>query len=363
MEFLRKYKWLLLLPASGGILWFGMVYVKDYIPEKSFSVKNKVFEEEIIIEEDVGPEFGISTVAGLDCEYYNRRPFAMMLSADPETRPLSGIGSADLVFEMAAITNSITRFMAVFQCDIPHDIGSMRSARHDFIPLAGSVDAIFVHWGGSHYALNRLSRDVIDNINALANPFDAFYRKLTIWAPHNGFTSKDRLLRAARGLEYRMETEFEGYPRLAVDEPSFLNTQALLEILYVFPFNVRYEYFPEENVYLRWRGNTPEIDKLTNQQVKTKNIVVMKARSRPIEGQYNDVDIEGEGEVLVYRNGEEITGTWEKSKDSNVSKLYFLDEAGEEIEFVPGSIWVQVVEPYQEVSWTVSNINISEDTN
>jgi len=35
------------------------------------------------------------------------------------------------------------------------------------------------------------------------------------------------------------------------------------------------------------------------------------------------------------------------------SKLFFLNDAGEEIKFVPGKIWIQVVQTNQEVSWEV----------
>ena len=301
-----------------------------------------------------------STIAGIPCENYSRRPFAVMIAEDLETRPLSGLGSADLVIEMPVITGSVTRFLSVFQCTIPREIGSIRSARHDFIPLAMGLDAIFVHWGGSHYALRELNRGIMDNINALGNPFATFFRKAGIPRPHNGFTSGERLLNAAEGLGYRLETEFEGYPHLEIRNPKseirnnlkIQNSKSqTLTIGYPYPFNVNYAYDPEINNYLRWRGNKEEIDRLTDEQVEVKNIVIMRARSRQIEGQYNDVDVEGTGEAVVYRNGEEVKGVWSKDKSDPKSKLYFRDLIGNEIEFVPGSIWIHVVEPYQRVQF------------
>lgn len=302
-------------------------------------------------EPDILPK---SAISGIPCEHFSRRPFAVMMAGDPETRPLSGIGSADLVVEMPAITGSITRYMAVFQCDIPEEIGSLRSARHDFIPLAMGLDAIFVHWGGSHYALDKLNRGIMDNINALSNPYGAFYRKSGIPRPHNGFTSADKLVSASEGLEYRLENTFEGYPHRIVPS-STQSFPGVLTIGYPYPFTVRYDYNPQTNGYFRTRGDTKEIDKLTNMQVEAKNVVIMRAVSRQIEGQYNDVDVEGSGEALVYRAGEEVKGTWSKDPQSSASKLYFFDEAGSEIEFTPGSIWIEIVEPYQIVKWTIPN--------
>ncbi|MFX1495300.1 MAG: DUF3048 C-terminal domain-containing protein, partial [Promethearchaeota archaeon] len=66
-----------------------------------------------------------------------------------------------------------------------------------------------------------------------------------------------------------------------------------------------------------------------------------------------DVDVEGTGELIVYRNGEEIRGTWKKEGSYQPTKLYFLDEDGKEIKFFPGKIWIEIMEPYQEVKWEI----------
>ena len=107
----------------------------------------------------------VSPLSGLACDDWNRRPFAVMQPADLSARPAAGFSDADMVFEMPVITNSITRLMAVYVCGNPDDVGSMRSARHDYIALAKGLDAIFVHWGGSHYAIDKLNQGVIDDMN------------------------------------------------------------------------------------------------------------------------------------------------------------------------------------------------------
>lgn len=288
-------------------------------------------------------------ITGLACQRANQRPFAVMMASDEIARPLSGISSADLVFEMPVVSGGITRLMAFYNCELPNEIGSIRSARHDFIPLAQGLDAIFVHWGGSHFALDKLNRKIIDNIDALRNPYSAFYRQKGIASPHNGFSSGNRLINSADKLGYDSENNFEGYPHYESRELEAESRKLSVKIGYPYPFNIKYEYNPETNSYKRWRGNKPEIDKINSKQVEVKNVVVMRAQSRQIEGQYNDVDIEGEGDLEVYRSGEIIKGKWRKNESDKKSKLYFLNEQGEEIKFVPGKIWVEIVEPYQKV--------------
>lgn len=292
-----------------------------------------------------------SPISGLACVNANRRPMAVILAGDGVARPLSGISGADLVFNMPVITNSMTRFMAVYVCNSPKEIGSVRSSRDDFIPLARSLDAIFAHWGGSHFALDELAKGVVDNIDALSNPYSAFFRKSGIASPHNGFTSGSRLFEAARKMGYRQEGNFSGYLHLPNSTVPTATTSRILNISFPGSFKVAYVYDPTSNSYLRWRGGSKEIDKNTGQQVAAKNVAIMIARSRQIEGQYNDVDIEGGGQARVYRNGEEILGTWKKDAAKQTSKLYFYDKAGQEIKFIPGQIWVEIVQPNQAVSW------------
>jgi hypothetical protein len=317
-------------------------------------------------EEIKTPNTNISPISGLGCENYKQRPIAVMIANDNVARPLSGLTEADMVFEMQVVEDSITRLMAVYVCGSPEEIGSIRSARDDFIPLAMGLDAIYAHWGGSHFALDQLNGKVMENIDALRNPYNAFYRSARIWAPHNGFTSIKRLVNSASNLGYRLENGFEGYKhstqnsnvvnseRITRSEATGSKTQNLsakLKISYSKPYDVEYKYDSAKNSYLRFRGGKAEMDKNNGKQVEAKNIVVMRAKSRQIEGQYNDVEVEGEGKISVYQNGEVVEGAWGKDKADKKSKLYFLNNTGKEIEFVPGQIWVEVIEPEKSVTY------------
>lgn len=294
---------------------------------------------------------GISSITGIECENYNQRPIAVMLAEDPITRPLSGVAAADLVIEMPVITGSITRMMAVFQCDLPDEIGSVRSARHDFIPLALGLDAIYVHWGGSHFALDKLDAGIIDNLDAMKDPYAVFFRKSGIEAPHNGFTSSERILNAAEKSKYKTGDNFSGYPHLD-DAKVKIQQKGKLTISYGGPYRVYFEYNPQTNSYKRWRADQREIDKNSGNQVEASVVVVMRAESRMIEPpNYNEVQIEGTGEAKIYQNGEEIKGYWEKKGTYSNSKMTFFDVSGKEIKFTPGKIWIEVIEPIQEVKW------------
>ena len=292
----------------------------------------------------------ISPLSGLACQNYQRRIIAVAMASDPVARPLAGLSQADLVIEMPVITNSITRILAFYLCQDPEEIGSLRSARHDFIPLAQGFDAILVHWGGSHFALNWLNAGVMENIDALTNPYNAFYRKTSQPAPHNGFTDMERLIEAAQKLNYRLENNFEGYS--FTQDQSQGTSNKVLRIDYAHPYNVFYQYQSNTNSYLRYRDNWKEIDTNNGQQIEAKNIIVMRVFSEQIEGPYyNDLDLEGTGECHVYQNGIIIDCLWQKSEKNPLSKLKFLDSNNQEIPLVPGQTWIEMIEPEREVTW------------
>jgi hypothetical protein len=294
----------------------------------------------------------LSPISGLPCKNYNRRPFAVMLSGDEVARPLSGLQSADLVVEMPVLISELNRLMTVYVCGNPEEIGSVRSARHDFIPLAMGFDAIFAHWGGSSFALDKLNAGIMDNIDALVYSQTAFWRQSSIPAPHNGFTSIEKLTDQAKKLNYRLENKFEGYPHSNLTtNNSQITNKSKLTIGYPDISKVWWDYNPETNDYSRWRGTKEEKDYNSNSQIKSKNIVIMRATSRFLEDQYIDVDIEGEGLAEFYLNGQKIEGTWKKEELYQATKLYFYDNLGKEIEFVPGQIWIEIIEPDKVVTY------------
>jgi len=330
---------------------FGLIFLYPKLNlQKIIIINNEEIED--ITEED--EEENHSPLSGLPCENFDRRPLGVVLANDPVARPLAGLSEADIVFEMPVITGSITRIIAVYVCNSPEEIGPLRSARHDFIPLMQSIDAIFTHWGGSHFALDKLSERIIDNIDALNNSYRAFYRDNKMKMPHNAFTSFDRLLKAAENLDYRIENKFKGYKfeisKSKIQNPK--NNNKKLSINYAYPYDVEYVYNSEDNLYLRYRAGKAEIDRNNNKQIKVKNIVIMKVFSEQIEGpDYNDLDIEGKGDCQIYQNGDVVDCIWQKDSYPTSSKLYFWDMQGKEITFIPGQTWIELVELEQKVIW------------
>lgn len=307
-----------------------------------------------IEEEQTGP---VSPISGVACENYDRRPFGVMMASDSATRSYSaGFWDADLVVEQKASSGAgIPRLMSVFICGSPKEIGSIRSAREQYIPFAQALDAVIVHWGGEHNILDQLNAGIMDNINALGRGAGAFYRISSIPRPHNGFTSTTNVLDTMESLGYRMKSELKPFAHAKALPVTERGSEGKLTIPYGGNNTVNYAYDAEKNHFARTWGAAAHIDVNTDEQIAPTNIVVIRAASRDWYSQYNQVDIEDNGgEAEFYINGKRTVGTWKHSSESGSSpaQLEFLDASGQPVEFVPGQIWLNVVDPGDPVEWT-----------
>lgn len=122
------------------------------------------------------------------------RPVAVMLGNNPKSRPQAGIEQADMYWENET-EGGITRVMAVFSgiSRVPETLGPIRSARSPFVTAAESLNAVYVHAGGSAIALETLKTAGVGDINALSGSNSAAF-----W--------RDAALRQSKGLEYSMMT-------------------------------------------------------------------------------------------------------------------------------------------------------------
>jgi hypothetical protein len=280
---------------------------------------------------------GISPLAGITCGTYNTRPFAVMVSSDAIARPLSGIGEADMVFEMPVVPNGFTRMMAVYQCGRPKEVGSVRSARLDFVPLALGLDVIYAHFGGEETVLAELNNGIINNIDGLKYDGTIYYRKPNIPKPHNAFTNFTLLDQVSKDLGYNLTDAKVSYPHESVSKSQ---GSVSPQPVFATDFEVDWKYQASTNSYFRTRSGSPEIDKNTSKQVEAKNVIVMKTTSSPMSKDYIRVKVTGTGGLLVYKDGTVISGTWEKKNDN--AKLTFYDQNHKEIPLAIGSTWVEI---------------------
>ena len=92
------------------------------------------------------------------------RPYAIMINCKSEALPQVGLQDAYMVYE-ETVEGGITRMIAFFKDKDISKVGSVRSARVQYLPFVFEHDAIYVHAGGATEALNRIANEKINDVD------------------------------------------------------------------------------------------------------------------------------------------------------------------------------------------------------
>ena len=236
--------------------------------------------------------------------------------------------------------------MAVYLCNHPEgDIGSVRSARTDFLGFVDWLDAVYAHWGGEQAALEALEGGILDNINALIYDGTVFSRKDGVPAPHDGFTTVERLLEQAEKLDYADTTDpISFFPqRSARSARTLASSVAYVTISYPSGITTSWRYDEDTNLWDRDRNGTPEIDASSGAQIRAGTLIVLETDATPVRGEYLDVQTVGEGSALVFLDGIRRSVTWRRIADT--APLELVDDEDLPVGIAPGPVWIIVAVP------------------
>ena len=166
------------------------------------------------------------------CRGGNRRPYAIQFS-NFKTVEITGIGQADIVYE-ALVEGGITRFLAIGENFTGDRIGSIRSSRHYFASFADEYDAIYIHYGKTKYAVTKLKNLGLNNLDGETGiGTTVFYRDKSMSAPHNAFTSLDRILAGIdkKGYETEHSQDFEAHYSFFEEDTDLLTGLSAIKYL------------------------------------------------------------------------------------------------------------------------------------
>ncbi len=277
------------------------------------------------------------------------RPIAVMLDNHGAARPQSSVADADIVIEMP-VEGGYSRLMAIFTTMTDIDLGPIRSARPCFLDRAMELNCIYVHCGGSDRAYADIRNEDIEDIDQATAETGVFWRSNHRNAPHNVYTTLEKLAGSADLRDYENNTviptafSFADETYICEDESKMVKEVDM----YLFEgCTVQYEYNPKDNLYYRYVNQKPYIDEATGQQVAVSNIIFQSVNTKRDDGSYDGygrtiVYSIGEGEGCLLSGGGNQPLNWAKEDRYEITE--YTDEEGKPIELNSGKTWVHVLE-------------------
>lgn len=291
-----------------------------------------------------------------------KRPIAVMIdnnTGSNNNNSHAGLQDSYLSYEMI-VEGGLTRIMALFKDKEVNLIGPVRSSRHYFLDYALESDAIYAHFGWSTYAENDIKSLGVNNLNGLylSAPY---WRDTSIAAPHNVFTTTEKLYQAAEDAGYDTESDewlllnysFEEVnlntsknqqkeENTEEETPGELITANSIKIPYSRHQVRSYQYDEARKVYLRFMNGEAHKDKTTKEQLHYKNIIIEQVANRALDSYgRQDLDTVGSGVGYYITNGYALPIEWEKS-NRNAKTIYTYKD-GSKVKVNDGNTFIQIM--------------------
>lgn len=298
-----------------------------------------------------------------------RRPLAVMIENHSESRPQSGLSSADIIYEAVA-EGGITRLTAIYLCNLADvQIGPIRSARTYFLDWLSPYDPLYAHVGGANTpgpadALGQIIKYRLKDLNQFSIGFPTFWRDYQrlgrpVATEHTMYSTTQKLwdIGAKRGWVVTDDKNIRWDVNLApwkFKEPKEGGNDNLVSASNIevsfwqnqTDYTVAWEYDNSCFCYKRKHSGQPHTDLNNKQSLVASNVIVQFQKEFSAnDGYEGNVHLlyktTGEGKALIFRDGLVIEGKWVKK--SRIDREKFVDGKGKDVVLNKGLTWIQTV--------------------
>ena len=270
---------------------------------------------------------------------------AIKIDNHPRARPPSGLEDADIVMT-AVIEGGETRFVALFHSTDPGRVGPIRSARETDANLLPAFDPVVGISGAAPPVHSQLANAGLLVYEEAQVP--GFERDPSRRAPHNLYVSPSGLWDAAGDLPPASEPwPIDALDLVGADPAEPPEGGGEID-------GIDLRFSPYASAAWRWDGERwlrdqqggPHLDD-AGEQFGAANVVVVRVGLTPVgrtdaaNQPVYDLDIIGEGEAVVLRDGRAYEAHWRK--DGAGEQFRWETPDGEPLPLGAGPTWVEFV--------------------
>ena len=272
-----------------------------------------------------------------------RPALAVKIDNYPTARPQSGLDKADVVFE-EPVEGFITRYVAVFQCVDGGTVGPVRSARAvDAQILDELSNPLFFHVGGIDPVISLINAANDDNLDLGSRANAIEQHPAGRVAPYDTYMSTS----AGWGLDASDTSPPAPLFTYSATPPAGGAAASSIHIPFSSESDETWTWNGTVNQWLLSYSGVPDVVAGGGQIDRTNVVVqVVNVTLGPwVENSGGSLEVQsqmtGSGPAEIFRNGQEITGTWQRP--SVTSPTTFTTANGTVIPLAPGQTWVDIV--------------------
>ena len=290
-------------------------------------------------------------------EMQSHKAFAVTVNNHTDARPQNGLSRADIVLEVLA-EGGITRYVPIFYENADTaKIGPVRSVRLYMLEfIQGFDDPILLHEGQAGYdgaafetynprsdARGYIFKNGINSMQSAGSRYRDKDRAKLKGYVHSLFTSGPLIMKEAANYGWVLPSDIEPL-KFKLDAPldqrgSFTSLTTTFIGLSSKDYTSSFSYDKNMNNYPRSIAGKPDMDELTGEQIAPKNVVLEWHKYADANDGHAHlvIDMIGEDEAVILRDGQVINGKWKKTCAK--CRAHYFDLEGNEIELNRGLIW------------------------
>ncbi len=256
-----------------------------------------------------------------------------------DARPQVGLEHTDLVFE-ELVEGGLTRYVAVWQSDVPAEIGPIRSIRPMDPDIISALGGIVAYSGGQlRFVQAMKDTGVYNAIHGQPDTEDVMYRTKAKDAPHNVLVRAPQLIAkhsdlVAPAQQFSFAPDAAGSTAAREGSPV-----AVIALRFGAPSTPSWTFDAASGRFLRSQAGAADLDTV-GAQLSAANVIVVRV---PIgnDGGVPKTELIGSGEAWISSAGATVHATW--AKGSRTDPIRLTDDTGTVIRLAPGNSWIELV--------------------
>ncbi|MFD1714540.1 DUF3048 domain-containing protein [Amnibacterium flavum] len=257
-----------------------------------------------------------------------------------EARPQYGLDRADIVFE-ELVEGGLTRYVAVWQSNVPDLIGPVRSIRPMDPDIISPFGGIVAYSGGQEIFVDMMEDTVVYNaIHGNSDTDDTFYRTDEKESPHDVVVKAPEVIGQHSDLAAPAQQFAYSYDVASSTAAKEGTPTSRIDSTFSGERYPHWQWDAGRSQYLRNQEGAPDYDS-AGVQLGATNLVVLRVGIDWTYGYVPRTVMVGSGEAWVSTGGGTIHATW--SKADRGAPIRLVDDRGVVVRLAPGNTWVELI--------------------